>query len=347
MNSLSVGRRYPRLTASRRPGGGQALVEWLVAAPVLLIVGLGALQVALVVHARLAVAHAAHQAIREAITDHGRNDAVGAGLARGLQPFWSERNLAAALARLQVLQADGGIRWRRTAPVAAAFDDFGETARDDRGRLLTGQIEIPNDNLAVRAMVRGARSGLTLLEANRLALEIQYAVPLVVPLVGPLFGRLVATLRGCAPAQRRQLVTASVNLQSGPAELADIDCRAYRAGIPDGDGAWRWPLRVRVSAMMHSPLWPDAAAAGSGAPASSATGPGPARPASQIDGGGDPTGSGSRTGDAGAASEGDSATASLAEVMLPSAGNAPASRPPGGGPGSDPGELTQRGQCEQ
>ncbi|MEZ5660988.1 MAG: TadE/TadG family type IV pilus assembly protein [Burkholderiaceae bacterium] len=175
-----------------RRGRGQALIEWLVVMPLLLLFCLGVLQVALVIQARFAIAHGAHEAIRVAVSDHGRDAAIAQGLAWGLRPFWREPDLASALARLAHAQADGGVRWRRIAPDPAVFDDFGEQGVDDHGQSIPGRLELPNDNLAFRPLAVGARSGLDLLQANRLGLEFVVAVPLDVPFAGPLFGRLAA-----------------------------------------------------------------------------------------------------------------------------------------------------------
>jgi|GEM_PF-5595770 len=74
--------------ANRSPQTGVAIIEWLVATPMCMIVGLGALQWALVLQARHGLDYAVEQGARYAAVEYGRGEAINKGLAKGLQPFW-------------------------------------------------------------------------------------------------------------------------------------------------------------------------------------------------------------------------------------------------------------------
>ncbi len=251
---------------------GQALVEWLAVAPLLLVLGLGLLQLAFVLQARVALAHALHEAARAASTGHGSEPAFVAGLARGLMSFWRETDAGEAAARVLREHALGRIRWRRLGPDPRVFADFGEPARDTFGRVLAGTVEIPNDNLRWRAGQPGATSGLTLLEANRLSFEMTYAVSLDVPLAGPFFGRALATLLGCGGGGEWRV--AMTRVAAGTVSAGRSDCPLIQGTT---DGRWRWPVRLRTAITMHSPL--RRAAASAAMPSDTAGPPVPVNPA--------------------------------------------------------------------
>ena len=188
---------------------GIAAIESLLAVPVLLMVGLGAVQFALVYQARHALAVALHEAARAGSVAHAAPEAIRDGLARGMLP-WLEGaadlgELAAGEVRVRahVAQAEalGWLRLERQSPTAASFADWAEPARDAFGEPIEGVREIPNDDLvhrATRALPAGgtaglrdgepigATSGQTLADANLLRLRMEYGVPLSVPLAGRL-----------------------------------------------------------------------------------------------------------------------------------------------------------------
>lgn len=160
---------------------GQALVETLVAFPLVILVAATALQIALVALAGLLVRHAAFLAARAAAVTGGD---VGA----------AERAAAAACAPV-----DPRPEVRRLAPADDAFADFGD--------------RFPFDSADP---TRGPRTGLTRAEAARVAVRVTCRLPLRVPLVGPLLGRAL----GLGASGRLPLsATAAHRLQSDPRRL--------------------------------------------------------------------------------------------------------------------------------
>src|SRR5690606_14255866 len=81
-----TGGRFPLNRAARQAGA--SAIEFALAAPVLLMLGLGALQWAMVFHARQAIEHAAIEAARAGSVGNALPEAIERGFARGLLPYW-------------------------------------------------------------------------------------------------------------------------------------------------------------------------------------------------------------------------------------------------------------------
>ncbi len=218
------------MAASSAHAGGMAALETLISVPVVLLLGLSALQWGLVFHGRIAVAHAAQEAVRAGSVDHGSGASIERGLARGLTPWLYGAsdagshlaNVARTGAHLSVGQAAGWIAWRRLSPTRESFADWGQPARDADGLVVPGMIEIPNDNLTVAGNTLhpasgtagyrdsepiGSASGQTLIDANLLKIEFTYGVPVTVPLVGRLAAWIMRNVDACAPATASSIGT--------------------------------------------------------------------------------------------------------------------------------------------
>lgn len=195
---------------------GATSVELAIALIVVLLLGMGVLQFVFVYQTRLAIEQAVIEAARSGSTGHASDEALQRGLARGLAPLLYGADDAAdlqlgearALARIAAGQAEGAISLRRLNPTDEAFADWEEPALDGFGEPIEGQVEIPNDNLDVRRTRSqpasgvaghrgsepiGASSGVTLVDANLLRVELVYGTRLTVPVAGR---ALAATLRG-------------------------------------------------------------------------------------------------------------------------------------------------------
>jgi len=252
---------------------GLGALEFLLALPILLFVGLGALQFGLVFQAKHALNVALIEAARAGSVAHADPEAVRAGLARGLLPWLygasdlGEYALNLARSRAHVIEGEllGWIRLEQLSPTAASFEDWSEPARDANGERIAGFREIPNDNLASRAArtlpARGAAgeragapigsaSGQTLADANLLQLRLDYGVPLAVPVVGRLVAWTLRARDGCAAPAPRQygLLAMDAPLPSGLPRL--WSCRMY--GAADGHRA-RLPVRSSATIRMQSP----------------------------------------------------------------------------------------------
>ena len=203
---------------------GVSMIETLIALPILLIVGLGALQFALILQARHALNFALIEAARAGSVEHADPTAIRTGMARGLLPWLygaqepSEylQNLMRTEVHFLEGELQGWVMLSQQSPTPESFDDWSEPARNANGELLEGVREIPHDNLGSRSIrmqpasgVAGLRgqepigqvSGQTLNDANLLRLRLDYGVPLVVPVVGRLMAWTLRVWDGCEALQ--------------------------------------------------------------------------------------------------------------------------------------------------
>ncbi|MEN9775713.1 MAG: hypothetical protein RL322_2783, partial [Pseudomonadota bacterium] len=85
----SVSAHRPSLC--RRAQSGVGALEFLIALPVLLVLGLGAWQWAIVLQARQVLQQAVTEAVRGGGLGHASEQSIDQGLARGLITFWASR----------------------------------------------------------------------------------------------------------------------------------------------------------------------------------------------------------------------------------------------------------------
>lgn len=181
------------------PEQGAGAVEFLIAAPVVLLLLLGTLQTSLLYQARLQLEVATQDAARAGALHEGNLDAIRDGLARGLVPLYSHGQgpaaYAQALARAKIAAA--GAQIEILSPTREAVQDFREFGRlplDDK----TGQAygkggnwgwAIPDSQLGYRQSNLGSASGLPIQDANLLKIKITYHQPLIMPLIDRIFAR--------------------------------------------------------------------------------------------------------------------------------------------------------------
>jgi hypothetical protein len=256
---------------------GASAIETLVAIPVLLFVGLGALQFALIFHARQALNLAVLEGARSGSVSHAAMGAIDTGIARGLVPFLYGAsdtaeylaNVGRAVVHVQAGLIQGWLRVERLSPNAESFSDWAEPALDPAGVVMPGRREIPNDNLASRAELmqplggvggwRGAEpigrlSRQTLADANLLKIELTYGVPAYVPVVGRLLAWSLRTWGGCAAAQGRSYGALTIAAPESIGVLRRWPCSMFGA---DANGAVpRVPVTVRATVRMQSPARP-------------------------------------------------------------------------------------------
>lgn len=239
VRSGATRREQSVIWCSRLRQRGTAIVEAVIALPILLVVILGSIQFGLIYEAKATLNHASLQAARAGAVSHAQPDAIRRGLARGLAPLYSPESslqgFASTVARINAeLLTDARIRILN--PTREAFADFSED--------VDGVREIPNDRLHVRSTAIGTQSGLNIQDANILKVEITYGYELKVPLVNWFISRvLLAVRRGGATADafeqqllRRTLLpivaTSTVRMQS-PARMSDAI--VARGDLPDLD----------------------------------------------------------------------------------------------------------------
>ncbi len=222
--------RVKHLAACTQPSKrmrGMAIVESLIALPILLAVIFCIIQFALVYEAKATLNHAALLAARAGAVDHAQPAAITSGLARGLVPLYSPdrsySGYAATLGRVTAAVATDA-RIRILNPTREAFADFSEDVE--------GVREIPNDRLHARNTAIGAQSGLNIQDANLLRVQITYGYELKVPMVNWFISRTLLAFRGSggydafeqALLHRTRLpiiATATVRMHT-PARMSDL-----------------------------------------------------------------------------------------------------------------------------
>ena len=163
----------------RGRGSGQALVEFLIIYPTLLLLVLGAFQFALVYQAKLTLNYATFMAARQGALKNGKSTSIKDGLAAGMTPLFATNKddygdliKARAIAAIEVFNP---LNTRITvlSPTANAYN--AHKADSDSG------TEIPNDNLMYRPTT--VKGGMSVQDANILTIEVTYCTRLIVPII--------------------------------------------------------------------------------------------------------------------------------------------------------------------
>lgn len=174
---------------------GQAMIEFVIIIPVLLLLIFGAIQIAFIYSAKTTLNYATFQAARVGATNHATYSAIRRGLIRGMAPLFTNSSslggmrddIAAGIdsggtRRDAVSEVDNYMRIIRINPTSAMLElsGFGET--------VDGIVAIPNDNLMYRPTWEV--DGVSIQDANLLKIRVQYCYKLMVPLVNKIIGSL-------------------------------------------------------------------------------------------------------------------------------------------------------------
>ena len=244
---------------------GSAAIEWLAAAPIVLLLGLGVLQWGLVFFSRSSLEYALTQAAREGAQGNALVANIESGLARGLIAYWGlgapgqslDLALPSALLRVNAEKATGALVWRQISPTDESFTDWSVPARDAMGEVIASVVEIPNDALQYRKQTVGASSGQTLKDANLLKLEMRYGIALNVPLIAPLAVRIMEQINGCPGASTNGVILGTVRMTAASATEKSAGtawpCTFYRAKDANGVDQLRWPVQSIAMVRMQTP----------------------------------------------------------------------------------------------
>lgn len=193
----------------RTPQYGQGMVEFLLAAPVVLLMGLGSIEAIHWHFVRQAVSEALLQAGRAAVTRHADPQVLDTAFREALLPLHAAPSREESRTRLERAMArretDTGLpAWRIEilSPSAASFEDF---ASDNPELPPAPYPVIDNDYLDVQHEAylqqgwpegRGKASGQSILEANSLRLHLTW-------LHEPLLPGMKLLMRQLAPSDSR------------------------------------------------------------------------------------------------------------------------------------------------
>ena len=182
--------RLPR-GKTPRLSSGQAIVEYIIIFPVLIILIMGAVQIALIYQAKFTLNYATFMGARQGALKNANLNSIKDGVAAGMTPLfmrWSgsgapglvDLSKARVIATIEVFNPMTA-EVRIISPTKAAIDDLG------------GGTEIPNDNLMYRS---GTGDGMSIQDANLLKVRVTYCVKLVVPFVNRMIYSLVNGIQG-------------------------------------------------------------------------------------------------------------------------------------------------------
>jgi TadE-like protein len=168
---------------------GQALVEYIIIFPLLLMLVLGTIQIALIYQAKFTLNYAVFMGARQGALKNASLTSIKDGVAAGMTPLFMRTANTPGLVDLAKARAISVIevfnpmtaRVEIISPTQAAFD------------ALKSGTEIPNDNLMYRS---GDGDGMSIQEANLLKIRVTYCVKLVVPFANRVIYSLVNGIEG-------------------------------------------------------------------------------------------------------------------------------------------------------
>jgi Flp pilus assembly protein TadG len=254
---------------------GVSMIEFAVIAPVVLLVGLGMLQIGFLMHAKSALNFALLEGARLGAVSNGNVGEIDRGIISGLVPYrgggTSASDLAATYvsvsAEFQQGKLEQWIKLRQLSPVTQSFTDWAEPAVDETGASVQ---EIPNANLAflrctkvptggtsgtksssacgARGEAIGVNSQQTLADANLLKLELKYGVKVAVPFVGRIVTLGMSMMAGCPSTLPKAIKVGTTDFGTPVLDATARldDCFFYAKD--------RLPVTVTTTVRMQSPL---------------------------------------------------------------------------------------------
>lgn len=176
-------RRHTLITVNTRSdtrrAPGQAMVEFLVVLPLLLLLVMGTLQIALILHAKVTLNYAAFEAARAGSLNGARMFFMEWAAARALAPLYTHSNKVTEFKqgreRVRKQIENDYVRIELVNPTAETFLDFGID--------VDGDTVIPNDNLIYRGIKLGSSSSQTIQDANVIKVQVYYCYEMIVPFV--------------------------------------------------------------------------------------------------------------------------------------------------------------------
>lgn len=210
---------------------GQAMTEFVIIIPVLVLLIFGAIQIAFIYSAKITLNYATFQAARVGANEHATYSGLRRGLVRGLAPLFTSTsdmsNIKTDIAtgidsggtrRSAVSEVDNYIRIIRLSPSASSLAPSGFGSENSQG-----YFQIPNDNLMYRPS--SLHQGVSIQDANLLKIRVQYCYKLMVPIVNKIIGSLAEVQNKRNPADYHPDETLNdprfADRNRGAANLAD------------------------------------------------------------------------------------------------------------------------------
>ncbi len=162
---------------NRRAQQAQAMTEFLIIIPVLILLIFGAVQAAFIYSAKNGLNYATFQAARLGAMNNAQYDDMRRGLLRGMFPMFS--HFPNDPMKYTAEEIDNYVLITRISPDSASFSAWSDSHDDLFGDGQTVEA-IPNDNLMYRPT---QQSPVSIQDANLLKIRVQYCMKLIVPMV--------------------------------------------------------------------------------------------------------------------------------------------------------------------
>ena len=226
---------------SAQEQGGASLVEFLIAAPILLMTGLGTLQAGMLYHSKSIVNYATFEAARVGATNHAMPEPMKKELGIRLAPLYggdgTMKKAAVAMARSAAeidlpINLDGSIApvpdIKIMNPTLESFEKWGVDSLE-----VSNRTAIPNSHLKHNLTEDDGEGteAMTLADANLLKIQVTYGVELKIPFVNKL---ILETMK-------------DLELMSGAPDLVKL--AYYEAG--------RIPVTASATVRMQSEAWKE------------------------------------------------------------------------------------------
>jgi len=275
---MKLPRKNNTVPRSRQQRRGQALVEFIIIYPTLLLLVLGAFQFALIYQAKLTLNYATFMAARQGALKNAKTNPMKDALAAGMTPLFMTKKddyldlvKARAIAAIEAFNPLN-MQVRVLNPTADAYNAH-------KGDSEPG-TEIPNDNLMYRPTT--VKGGMSVQDANLLTIEVTYCTRLIVPIVNRVIYSLYFGFVGekvlaaeyysgaATPAGLAGQRCADINDQigslvsqlasyvpGGSSCLSSFSFPAIPTTIPGIDwnvGGYRIPITSKATVRMQSPV---------------------------------------------------------------------------------------------
>jgi len=223
--------RRPFMPANRQRG--QAIVEYLILFPTMILLILGAIQFALLYQVKSTLDYAAFIGARQGALENASMLSIKDGVASGLTPLFTyTKDSASSPEKLLALGRGRAIAWvevfnplvtkvQIVNPTKAAFDGY--KAQSESGD------EIPNDNLMYRS-TSADYDGMSIQDANLLKIRVTYCAKLIVPFANQ---TIYALYRGISGLQNLAAEYFSGAIASAGADTECQDPATYAQGKID------------------------------------------------------------------------------------------------------------------
>tara|TARA_R110001606_G_scaffold361754_7_gene515184 strand:+ start:80872 stop:81732 length:861 start_codon:yes stop_codon:yes gene_type:complete len=175
---------------------GQAMIEFIIVIPVLILLIFGAVQIGLIYSAKTTLNYATFQSARLGAVNNATYSSLRRGLIRGIAPLYTS-NTTLDTVRTDIdaginsgntkrdaqSEVDAYTKITRISPTRKQFEASGFGVKN-----ADNIYEIPNDNLMYRPTTQ--KDDASIQDANLLKIRVQYCYKLMVPLVNRIIGSL-------------------------------------------------------------------------------------------------------------------------------------------------------------